>query len=147
MTSNDQYITHRTRNAYVISICQSETSFDFSYAAQAIIIISNDITSLNKRLKWQIENKTRNFNYVKFDINSLRLIIFIDFFFVNNRNFSFQIDYVICLTDAVNQINILHWSSIKYKWMIRNVLKFELYDINHEFNMKAIQKITVKKTL
>ena len=51
LTSNDQYITHRARNAYVISICQSETSFDFSYAAQTIIIISNDITSLNKRLK------------------------------------------------------------------------------------------------
>ena len=51
LTSKNQYITHRTRNAYVISICQFETSFDFSYAAQAIIIISNDITSLNKRLK------------------------------------------------------------------------------------------------
>ena len=51
LTSNDQYIAHRIRNAYVVSICQSETSFDFSYAAQAIIIISNDITSLNKRLK------------------------------------------------------------------------------------------------
>ena len=51
LTSNDQYIAHRARNAYVISICQSETSFDFSYAAQAIIIISNNITSLNKRLK------------------------------------------------------------------------------------------------
>ena len=51
LTSNDQYITHRARNAYVISICQSETSFDFSYAVQAIIIISNNITSLNKRLK------------------------------------------------------------------------------------------------
>ena len=51
LTSNDQYITHRIRNAYIISICQSETSFDFSYAAQTIIIISNDITSLNKRLK------------------------------------------------------------------------------------------------
>ena len=33
LTSNDQYIAHRIRNAYVISICQSETSFDFSYAA------------------------------------------------------------------------------------------------------------------
>ena len=51
LTSNDQYIAHQVQNAYVISICQSEASFDFLYAAQAIIIISNDITSLNKRLK------------------------------------------------------------------------------------------------
>ena len=51
LTSNDQYIMHQTRNAYVILICQSETSFDLLYAAQAIIIILNNITSLNKRLK------------------------------------------------------------------------------------------------
>ena len=90
LTSNDQYIAHRTRNAYVISICQSETSFDFSYAAQAIIITSNHITSLNKRLKWQIENKTQNFNYVKLDINSLRLMIFIDFFWSTIEIFRFK---------------------------------------------------------
>ena len=51
LISNDQYITHQTRNAYVILICQFEISFDFSYATQTIIIILNDITSLNKRLK------------------------------------------------------------------------------------------------
>ena len=51
LTLNDQYITHQIRNAYVISICQFKTSFNFSYAVQIIIIISNNITSLNKRLK------------------------------------------------------------------------------------------------
>ena len=75
---NDQYITHRAQNTYIILICQFETSFDFSYAVQIIIIILNDITSLNKRLKWQIENKTQNLKYVKFDINSLQLMIFIN---------------------------------------------------------------------
>ena len=108
LTSKNQYIAHRARNAYVTSICQLEASFDFSYAAQAITVISNDITSLNKRLKWQIENKARNLKYVKLDKNSLRLIIFIDAFFVNNRDLSFQINYVICLIDESNRVNILH---------------------------------------
>ena len=31
--------------------------------------------------------------------------------------------------------------------MIRNVLTFELYDINHEFDMKAMLKTTIKKIL
>ena len=108
LTSKNQYITHRTQNAYVASICQFETSFDFSYAAQAITVTSSDITSLNKRLKWQIENKTRGLKYVKLDKNSLRLIAFINAFFVDNRDFSFQIDYVICLIDESNRVNILH---------------------------------------
>ena len=31
--------------------------------------------------------------------------------------------------------------------MIRNVLTFKLYDINHKFDMKAMLKTTVKKIL
>ena len=31
--------------------------------------------------------------------------------------------------------------------MIQNVLTFKLYDINHEFNIKAILKTTIKKML
>ena len=31
--------------------------------------------------------------------------------------------------------------------MIRSVLTFELYNINHEFNMKAVLKTTIKKML
>ena len=108
LTSKNQYIAHRARDAYVVSICQPEASFDLSYAAQAITVTLSDITSLNKRLKWQIENKVRGLKYVKFDKNSLRLIIFTDAFFVNNRDFSFQIDYVICLIDESNRVNILH---------------------------------------
>ena len=31
LTSNNQYITHQIQNTYVISICQFEILFDFSY--------------------------------------------------------------------------------------------------------------------
>jgi alpha-glucuronidase len=46
----NQYIAQRARETYLISICQSEASFDLFRAAQSIEIISNDITALNKRL-------------------------------------------------------------------------------------------------
>ena len=147
LISKNQYVIQRARNAYVISICQFETSFDLAYAAQAINVISDDIALLNKRLTWQIENKSRRLKYVKFDFDSLRLMIFIDSFYVNNRDFIFQIDYVICLIDASDRINILHWFSIKCKRVIRNVLIFELYKLIHEFDFKAILKTTIKKIL
>ena len=147
LISKNQYVIQRARNAYVISICQFETFFDLAYTAQIINVISNDIALLNKRLTWQIENKSRKLKYVKFDFDSLRLMIFIDSFYVNNRNFIFQIDYVICLIDALDRINILHWFSIKCKRMIRNVLIFKLYELIHEFDFETTLKTTIKKIL
>ena len=89
LNSKNQYVIQRARNTYVISICQFETFFDLAYAAQTINVISNNIVLLNKRLTWQIENKSRKLKYVKFDFDSLRLVIFIDSFYVNNRDFIF----------------------------------------------------------
>ena len=51
LTSKEQYVTQRARDAYVTSICQLEASFDLSNAAQAINPINDDIKSLNKRLQ------------------------------------------------------------------------------------------------
>ena len=147
LISKNQYVIQRARDAYVISICQFEAFFDLAYAAQAINVISDDIALLNKRLTWQIENKSRKLKYVKLDFDSLRLMIFTDSFYVNNRNLIFQIDYVICLIDASNWINILHWSSIKCKRMIRSVLIFELYELIHEFDFETILKTTIERIL
>jgi hypothetical protein len=47
----DQYIVQRVREAYLISICQSEASFDLFHAAQFIEMSSDDIIALNKRLQ------------------------------------------------------------------------------------------------
>jgi hypothetical protein len=50
LISKKQYIAQRTREAYLISICQSKASFDLFRAAQSTNIISDDIIALNKRL-------------------------------------------------------------------------------------------------
>jgi hypothetical protein len=47
----NQYIAQRTRETYLISICQSEASFDLSHAAQFIEMSSDDINILNKPLQ------------------------------------------------------------------------------------------------
>jgi hypothetical protein len=60
---------------------------------------------------------------------------------------SSQIDYVICLDDQINAINIIHWSSVKWKRIIRSVLVAELYAMIHEFDIETIIKIILKKTL
>ena len=147
LTSKKQYLTQRIKGAYVIRICQSKASFDLSYAAQSTNFSSDDIDALNKRLQWQIDNKSRGLKYVQLDRDSLRVVIFIDFFFVNNRDLSSQIDYVICLIDFINIVNILHWSSIKCKKMTKSVFVFELYVMTHEFDLKIVLKATLTRVL
>ncbi len=51
LTSKEQYVTQRARDAYVASICQSKASFDLFLAAQSIEVSSENITTLNKRLQ------------------------------------------------------------------------------------------------
>jgi hypothetical protein len=107
LTSKKQYVAQRARDAYVVSICQFETLFDLSLAAQLIEISSKNITTLNKRLQWQIDNHFRDINYVKLDSTKLQLIIFTNLFFANNHDLFSQIDYVIYLTNS-NHVNIVH---------------------------------------
>jgi hypothetical protein len=108
---------------------------------------SDDINILNERLQWQIINQIRNLRYVKLNQSSLRLVIFTNSFFANNRDLFSQIDYVICLADSINMINILHWSSIKCKWTTRNVLTVELFAMIHDFDVESILKSIFIKML
>ena len=145
LTFKDQYIAQRVKGAYFASICQSEAFFDLSYAVQSTEYIPDDINQLNKRLVWQLINKSRGLKYVRLHQNFFHIVVFCDVFFVNNRDFSSQIDYVICLADKTGTANFIHWSSIKCKRIIRNVLTFELYVMNHVFDIETVIKTTVEK--
>ena len=82
--------------------------------------------------------------YVKLDINILRLLVFTDALFVNNKDFFSQIGYILVLVDIINKANIVYWSSIKCKRITRSVLVFKLYAITHRFDIGAAIKLTIK---
>lgn len=147
LTPKEQYLAQRARGAYVACICQPEASFDLSYAAQSTDFSSDDIDALNKRLQWQIDNKSKGLKYVQLDRDSLRVVIFTDSSFANNRDLSSQIGYVACLTDSTDTANILHWSSIKCKRVTRSVLASELYAMAHGFDLGAVLKATLSRVL
>lgn len=147
LSPKDQYIAQRAKGAYIASICQPEASFDLSYAAQTTVFSSADIDHLNKRLQWQITNQNRGLKFVRLDPKSLQLVVFTDSSFANNRDLSSQIGYVVCLADATNKANILHWSSIKCKRVTRSVLASELYAMAHGFDVGAVIKATLMKVL
>jgi hypothetical protein len=139
-------VTQRARNAYVASICQSKASFDLFFAAQSIEVSSKNITTLNKRLQWQIDNHSRDLKYVKLDSTKFQLMIFTNSSFANNRDLFSQIDYVICLADS-KHANIVHWSSVKCKRVTRSVLAAELYALAHDFDLDVAFKATLSAIL
>ncbi len=146
LTSKEQYVTQRARNAYVVSICQFETSFDLSLAAQSIKIFSENIATLNKRLQWQIDNHIKEFKYVSLDSTKLQLMIFTNSSFANDRDLFSQIDYVICLTNS-KHVNVVHWSSVKCKRVTQSVLAAELYALVYDFDLNAAFTATMSAIL
>jgi hypothetical protein len=142
-----QYIVQRAREAYLISICQSEALFNLFYEAQIIDVSSNDINALNKRFQWQIINQSRDLKYIKLNQSFLRFVVFIDSSFVNNSDLSSQIDYVICLADATHAANILYWSSVKCKRITRSVLAVKLFAMIHDFDVDFVFKVILTKMI
>jgi hypothetical protein len=46
--------------------------------------------------------------YIKLDINTLRLLVFTDALFINNRDLLSQIGYILVLVDITNKANIMY---------------------------------------
>jgi hypothetical protein len=98
-------------------------------------------------LQWQIDNQSRGLRFVPLDKNSLKLVVFTDSSFANNKDNTSQIGFVITIADKNNNANIVHWSSIKCKRVTRSVLASELYGMAHGFDHGAVIKATIEKIL
>lgn len=130
---------------------QPEAAFALSKAAQEINPGKEEAAYLNKCLAWQKNNQTRGLRFVKLAPEGLKLVIFVDAAFANNKDLSSQIGYVILLAnesrmdDTTIAItgNIIHWSSTKCKRVTRSVLASELYAMVAGFDMGAALQSTV----
>ena len=140
----DQYVAQRAKSAYIATLNQSETAFDFSFVAQVINPQKNDAKRLNKRIQWQLDNSDRGLRFVKLNTTSLKLIAFTDAAFANNSDYTSQIDFVICLADGSNKANLIHWSSTKCKRVTRSVLTAELFAMAQRFDVASVLKSTIE---
>jgi NAD-dependent SIR2 family protein deacetylase len=76
----------------------------------------------------------------------MKLYVFVNALFANNKNLSSQIGYVIVLSNKTKindktvslHGNILHWSSTKCKRVTRSLLASELYLIVTRFDIGAV---------
>jgi hypothetical protein len=87
-TYSQAYREQRARGAYIGTICQPEAAFDLSVVAQAQDPRDDEIKALNKRLQWQIKNQDRGLRYVPLELDSVKLFVFVDGSFANNKDLS-----------------------------------------------------------
>ena len=147
-TSKDQYITQRARGAYIASVCQPEMAFGLSFAAQhSTNPTDDDINLLNRCLLWQIRNPTRGLKYIPLDLDTLKIVAFTDSSFANNHDFSSQIGFIIALADVNNNVNVVHWTSVKSRRVTRSVLASELYAMSLGFDAATTIKSTLDQIL
>jgi hypothetical protein len=104
----------------------------------------DDINQLNKCLQWQLDNHSKGLKLVKLDINKLRIIVFTDSSFANNKDYSSQIGFIIVLADD-DHCNLIHWSSVKCRRITRSVIASELYAMAHGFDSACVLKDTLDK--
>ena len=81
-----QYVAQRARRAYIVIVSQPQTAFVLLYAAQITKPIYENAKYLNRCLFWQL--KAKRLIFVKLNMITLRIIIFINSLFVNNKNLS-----------------------------------------------------------
>jgi hypothetical protein len=147
-----EYMEQRARGAYIATICQPEASFDLSVAAQQQDPLDDDITALNKRLKWQMEHIDRGLTYIALDLATAKLYVFVDGSFANNKDLSSQIGYELILANETTQdeqfkitSNLIHWSSTKCKRVTRSVLASEIYGMTSGADMAIAIDSTIKQ--
>jgi hypothetical protein len=80
-------------------------------------------------------------------MKSIRLLVFINASFTNNKDLSSQIGFVLVLVNATKRANILYWSSTKCKRVTRSVLASELYGIAHGFDIGALVKSIINQAI
>ena len=93
-----------------------------------------------------MKNIDRGIKYIALDLEHVKLFVFVDSSFVNNKDFSSQISYLIILvnkteTDSIgtNEFiikgNLIYYSSTKSKRVTRSVLASKIYSIVRGVNM------------
>jgi hypothetical protein len=94
----------------------------------------------------------RELIYILLRLAIVKLFIFVDGSFANNKNFSSQIGYEIILankTPGINEFtitgNLIHQSSTKSKRITRSVLASKIYSIVAGYDIAFAISLTLKE--
>lgn len=140
----DCYVSQRARAAYITSVCRPDLQYRFAYAAQFPDPTLTEAKYLNKGIQELIDTSERGLTYVKLDIDSMYLALFVDASFAGNKDLTSQLGFILCLMDGKNKCNIVHYGSSKSKRVTRSVLSAELYSMSYGFDSTSLIRHTLE---
>ena len=98
-----------------------------------------------------MKNIDRGIKYITLNLEQVKLFIFINGSFTNNKNFSSYTSYLIILinkTKGTDEFaikgNLIHYSSIKSKRVTKSILAFKIYKIVRGVNIAIAINIIIK---
>src|SRR5277367_4695993 len=98
-----------------------------------------------------MKNMDRGIKYITLNLEQVKLFVFVDGSFANNKDFSSQIGYLIILaneTEKTNKFiikgNLIHYSSTKSKRVTKSVLASEIYGMVGSVNMTIAINTIIK---
>ena len=93
----------------------------------------------------------KGIKYITLNLEQAKLFIFINGSFINNKDFSSQIGYLIILINEIKGTNkfaikgnLIHYSSIKSKRVTRSILASEIYRMVKSVNIAIAINIIIK---
>jgi len=88
---------------------------------------------------------------VPINLPTAKLFVFINRSFINNKDFSSQLEYKIIIANEstrennfIIHSNLIHWSLTKSKCVTRSVLALEIYGIVSRVNIAIAIRTTLK---
>jgi hypothetical protein len=147
LTPRQQYVNFGAKGRYISSVCHPQVARPLAVAAQATEPGEDDMKALNKALQWQMDNADKGLTFVELDEDSLRVIVFADAAFANNKDLSSQLGLVIILADAHGNANIVHYLSVKARRVTRSTFAAELYAVIQGFDIGSAINSTLRKII
>ena len=126
------WLTH-TRPEICCAVNMAAQVTDKSFGEDGITELNRVVTHVQKHPDQPLKN-------MRFASESLRIKVYADSSFANNRDNSSQIGYIILLVDKFANCNILHYSSHKSRRVTRSVLGAELYAFADSFHVAYMLK-------
>lgn len=109
---NSMFSGQRARGAYITSIGRPDLTSGLALLAQCKTPTEHEIIKPNNLIKKANQRKS-NYNFARLDTDTLRLLVFTDASFAQNKYLTSKLGYFIVMADSEGNGNLLHYSIFK----------------------------------
>jgi hypothetical protein len=130
-TTQNQLTSVRAAMQYVATTTRPDLAAPCQLLASRVGVHADAASykSMNGLVEIGADSADDGLRFVPLDLSSMRVVVFADASFANASDYKSQIGFVVCLADANNAANIVHYGSAKCRRVTRSVMAAELHGL------------------